>query len=186
MPKLKYLIDLIFIMKNKSMIQKETLVPISLYKLFILHENYELFDHYYQRESKFVKNDCSELIKYSLLCSNLRFTIYYSNKYLSNLDYFRHELVQEFLLNVQLYSKISILDKTKYKWSNFEEKLYFFESLLGDITFKNSRRAIKIIDSLLDKDEILTQFPCTLSAKVDKFLKIETNMLYLNSFFIFS
>ena len=74
------IIDLIEFLRVKLELYKEntqTLLPISFYKVLILHEAFDLFDYFYMKEQDFSQEYIIELLKYSIASSSMRFIVHY-------------------------------------------------------------------------------------------------------------
>lgn len=153
-----------------------------MYKLLIFYEWFEIFDYFYQKEVDIQSSDAAILIKYSIQSSSLRFTVYFTQKYFTNFDFIRIELIEELLLNIELNSKMDILDKHQQKWTQIEQKIFCFESLLSKIPQKQARLASQIIGSMLQKEAAECVYPGKGSKIVLDILNLTPNMLYLNSF----
>lgn len=146
----------------------ETQIPVSVYQIFILYEDFEMFQYFYDQEKGVTIHEILNLIKYSIRCSSLNFTVYFAKRYKKDLSNFKAEVIEELLKNFQMYLSEDTLLMPHLRWIDFEEKLYLFETLISGFTFSQVKKFTSIIKDSLKKNKILTTLPLnfkTLTAK---------------------
>lgn len=79
----------------------ERIFPISLYKIFILYADFEIFEYLIQHEPHVSNRDILTFSKYSIICSSPMFSIYFAKAYAKQLDKLKHDIIQELLYNIE-------------------------------------------------------------------------------------
>lgn len=80
---------------------QERVFPIALYKIFVLYEDFEIFEYLVQHETHLSGRDLLSLVKYSINNSRTMFTIYLAKTYSKQLEPFEHDIIQDLLLYIE-------------------------------------------------------------------------------------
>ena len=118
---------------------KQTLLPISFYKVFVLHEVFDLFDYFYMKEQNFPREYSIELLKYAITSSSMMFVVYYIRKYNIKIATFKTALIWQFLYKLETFVKSLNQNFTYEKSIDDEIGVYLIEILLPSFTFKQAR-----------------------------------------------
>jgi hypothetical protein len=155
------LLDLIMLIFDKKETEEENerRFPIALYKIFILYEDFEIFQYLLSFETCMLKEDLLSMCKYSIMCSSSLFTIYFGKAYDEQLSKMGYDIITELINYLEtansklIYTELleSILELGHIEniegkaLHQFEEKLYFIESLIDYFTFKHAKTFENII-----------------------------------------
>ena len=80
--------------------ENEMLFPMSLYKTFVLYEDFKTFEYLRNVEKKFPNRWIYDLLKYSISCSSLMFTFYFSKSISIKEHKVAKEIVKELLKSI--------------------------------------------------------------------------------------
>ena len=78
----------------------ELIYPLSLYKIFILYEDFSIFHYLISQEISMASQDLLTLNKYSIFCSSTIFSIYFGKVFNHKLDRFKPDIIQALLSSI--------------------------------------------------------------------------------------
>jgi hypothetical protein len=93
------LLELILLIFDQREIEEENerRFPIALYKIFIIYEDFEIFQYLLSFEPYISKEDLLSLCKYSIMCSSSLFTIYFGKAYDEQLSKVGYDIITELI-----------------------------------------------------------------------------------------
>lgn len=79
----------------------ERVFPIALYKIFVLYEDFEVFEYLVEHEKHLSGRDLLSLVKYSINNSKTLFTVFLAKSYSKQLEPYEHDIIQDLLFYIE-------------------------------------------------------------------------------------